>query len=161
MTIPEASRRLLDSLPDFEPDIHFFPSGTKTAQDAAAAVGCPVAAIVKSLVFVVIFEDGKEEPVVALVPGDKRLDTKALAFAAGAASSRRAALDEARDATGYAAGGTPPFGHTRQLRVFADPSLRRNDRVWAAGGTPTTVFPISLEDLDRLAYPVWAEIAVR
>ena len=161
MTIPEASRRLLDSLPDFEADIHVFSSGTKTAQDAATAVGCPVAAIVKSLVFVVVFEDGREEPVVALVPGDKRLDTEVLASVAGATSSRRASLDEVRDATGYAAGGTPPFGHARQLRVFADPSLRRHDPVWTAGGTPTTVFPISLEDLDRLAQPVWTEVAVR
>ena len=104
---------------------------------------------------------GREEPVVALVPGDKRLDTEALASVAGATSSRRASLDEVRDATGYAAGGTPPFGHARQLRVFADPSLRRHDPVWTAGGTPTTVFPISLEDLDRLAQPVWTEVAVR
>ncbi len=158
MTIPDVSRRLLDSIPDFEVDLHVFPDGTKTAQDAAASIGCPVAAIVKSLVFVVIHEDGTKEPVVALVAGDRRLDTEALASAAGAASSRRASLDEVRDATGYAAGGTPPFGHTRDLRVFADPSLRRNDPVWAAGGTPTTVFPISPEDLDRLANPVWLRL---
>ena len=59
--------------------------------------------------------------------------------------------DEVREATGYAAGGTPPFGHLNPLRVFADPALRRHDPVWAAAGTPTTVFPISIEDLDRLA----------
>ena len=156
--IPDASRRLLDSVPDFDVDVRVFPDGTKTAQDAAAAIGCPVAAIVKSLVFVVIHEDGTEEPVVALVAGDRRLDTKSLAFAAGTVSSRQASLDEVRDATGYAAGGTPPFGHARDLRVFADPSLRRNDPVWAAGGTPTTVFPISPEDLDRLANPVWVRL---
>jgi prolyl-tRNA editing enzyme YbaK/EbsC (Cys-tRNA(Pro) deacylase) len=158
MTVPDASRRLMDSVPELEVDLHFFPEGTKTAQEAAAAIGCPVAAIVKSLVFVTIHEDDKQEPVVALVPGDKRLDTRALAIAAGVSSSRRATLDEVRDATGYAAGGTPPFGHARRLRVFADPSLRRNDPVWAAGGTPTTVFPITLEDLDRLARPIWVEL---
>jgi prolyl-tRNA editing enzyme YbaK/EbsC (Cys-tRNA(Pro) deacylase) len=138
-------------------DIRFFPEGTKTAVDAAAAVGCPVSAIVKSLVFVVISED-LEEPVVALVPGDLRLDTEKLADVAGAHSSRRASLDEVREATGYAAGGTPPFGHSSPLRVFADPELRRNDPVWAAGGTPTTVLPISLADLDRLASPVWVSV---
>jgi prolyl-tRNA editing enzyme YbaK/EbsC (Cys-tRNA(Pro) deacylase) len=63
-----------------------------------------------------------------------------------------------RDATGYSAGGTPPFGHITNLRVFADEQLRRNDPVWAAAGTPTTVFPISLTDLDRLARPVWANL---
>ena len=140
-----------------EVDIHFFPEGTKTAEDAASAIGCPVAAIVKSLVFVV--EAGESaEPVVALVPGDLRLDTDKLATVAGAEGSRRATLDEVRMSTGYAAGGTPPFGHSRDLRVFADPSLRRNDPVWAAGGTPNTVFPISLEDLETLAKPLWSDI---
>jgi len=144
-------------MPGLAAEVRHFPEGTKTADDAAAAVGCPVSAIVKSLVFVVGHGE-IEEPVVALIPGDLRLDTERLAQAAGAERSRRASLEEVRDATGYAAGGTPPFGHTRALRVFADPSLRRNDPVWAAAGTPTTVFPISLTDLDRLAAPVWADL---
>jgi len=150
--LPKASRRLLESV-HLAADIHVFPEGTKTAEDAARAIGCPVAAIVKSLVFVV-----DDEPVVALVPGDLRLDPSKLAEAAGAGSARRASLDEVRTATGFAAGGTPPFGHAQRLRVFADPALRRNDPVWAAAGTPTTVFPISISDLDRLAAPVWAAV---
>ena len=157
--LPAATRRLLDSVPDLGTAVRFFPEGTKTAEDAAAAIGCPVAAIVKSLVFVVV-DGADEEPVVALVPGDLRLDTTKLAAAAGASGSRRANLDEVRDATGYAAGGTPPLGHARELRVFADPELRRNDPVWAAGGTPTTVFPISLDELDRLSSPVWVDLTV-
>jgi prolyl-tRNA editing enzyme YbaK/EbsC (Cys-tRNA(Pro) deacylase) len=160
MDLPDASRRLMSSHAQFATEIRVFPEGTKTAEDAASAIGCPVAAIVKSLVFVVIDDLGKEEPVVALVPGDLRLDTSALASAAGAIESRRASLDEVREATGYSAGGTPPFGHLNPLRVFADPALRRHDPVWAAAGTPTTVFPISIEDLDRLARPVWTEIAI-
>ncbi len=144
-------------MPDLDTNIHFFPQGTKTADDAAAAIGCPVAAIVKSLVFVTVTEKN-EEPVLALVPGDLRLNTDKLAQAVGADRSRRASLDEVREATGYAAGGTPPFGHTNPIRVIADPALRRNDPVWAAGGTPETVFPISLQDLDRLAKPRWVEI---
>jgi prolyl-tRNA editing enzyme YbaK/EbsC (Cys-tRNA(Pro) deacylase) len=151
---------LVTAVPQLEFDIHHFPEGTKTAEDAAAAVGCPVSAIVKSLVFVVVDEAGTEEPVMALVPGDRRLDTEALATVAGAARSRRASLDEVRQATGYSAGGTPPFGHSTPLRVFADHGLGRNDPVWAAAGTPTTVFPISLQDLDRLARPIWADLAV-
>lgn len=150
--LPRASRRLFEAV-DLDAEIRVFPAGTKTAEDAANAIGCPVAAIVKSLVFVV-----GEEPVVALVPGDLRLDTERLASVAGAAAARRATLDEVKEATGYAAGGTPPFGHARRLRVFADPALRRHDPVWAAAGTPTTVFPISLSDLDRLASPQWVEI---
>lgn len=131
-----------------------FPDGTKTAQAAADAIGCPVAAIVKSLVFTV---DG--EPVIALVPGDRRLDTRALGRIAGGGKVERASLDTVRDATGFVAGGTPPFGHARLLRVFADQSLRRHDTVWAAGGTPSTVFPITVTDLDRIVRPVWASIS--
>jgi len=150
--LPAASRRLLDSV-DLHAEVRVFAEGTKTAEDAARAVGCPVAAIVKSLVFVV-----DDEPVVALVPGDLRLDTSKLSAVAGSGAARRASLDEVREATGYAAGGTPPFGHTNPLRVFADPALKRNDPVWAAAGTPTTVFPISISDLDRLARPVWVTV---
>jgi prolyl-tRNA editing enzyme YbaK/EbsC (Cys-tRNA(Pro) deacylase) len=150
--LPEASRRVFESV-DFEPDVHVFPEGTKTAEDAARAIGCDVAAIVKSLVFLV-----DDEPIVALVPGDRRLDTAKLAGVAGGETARRASLEQVRGATGFAAGGTPPFGHARRLRVFADPALRRNDPVWAAAGTPTTVFPISLDDLDRLAAPVWITV---
>jgi prolyl-tRNA editing enzyme YbaK/EbsC (Cys-tRNA(Pro) deacylase) len=150
--LPSASRRLLDSV-GFEADVHVFPEGTKTAEDAARAIGCEVAAIVKSLVFVV-----DDDPVVALVPGDLRLDTVKLAAAAGGTVAGRASLDQVREATGFAAGGTPPFGHARPLRVFADPALGRHDPVWCAAGTPTTVFPISLADLDRLASPTWVEV---
>ncbi len=157
--LPDASRRLSRSFPGIEPLIRVFPEGTKTAEDAARAVGCPVSAIVKSLVFV-ISSDGSSTPVVALVPGDLRLDTAKLGRAADAAEARRATLDEVRMATGYAAGGTPPFGHVTPVPVYADPRLRRNDPVWAAAGTPTTVFPISLADLDRLSAPIWADITV-
>jgi len=156
--LPEASRRLAASVDGFQMEIRVFPEGTKTAEDAARAIGCPVSAIVKSLVFVVVDADSNEEPVVALVPGDLRLDTDRLARVAGAIRSRRATLDEVRGATGYAAGGTPPFGHVSRIRVFADERLRRNDPVWAAAGTPTTVFPITLSDLDRLADPTWADL---
>ncbi len=157
--LPEASRRLASSIDDFVMATRVFPEGTKTAEDAARAVGCPVSAIVKSLVFVVIDDEGSEEPVVALVPGDLRLDTDRLAAVAGATGSRRASLDEVRQATGFAAGGTPPFGHARELRVFADNRLRRNEPLWAAAGTPTTVFPISIADLDRLAKPAWEDLS--
>lgn len=150
--LPKASRRLFDSV-DLDPRVEVFPEGTKTAEDAANAIGCHVSAIVKSLVFMV-----DDEPVVALVPGDLRLDTTLLAEAASGGKVRRASLDEVRAATGFAAGGTPPFGHATQLRVFADPALKRNDPVWAAAGTPTTVFPISISDLDRLASPVWITV---
>jgi prolyl-tRNA editing enzyme YbaK/EbsC (Cys-tRNA(Pro) deacylase) len=153
MELPSASQRLVGWAREagLDMDVHLFPEGTKTAYDAAAAIGCEVAAIVKSLVFKV---DG--EPVVALVPGDLRLDTTKLAAVAGGTRAGRASLDEVREATGFVAGGTPPFGHG--CRVFADPMMARNDPVWAAAGTPTTVFPISIDDLGRLSKATWASI---
>lgn len=135
-------------------EVSEFPVGTKTAADAAAAIGCDVAAIVKSLVFLV-----DEEPVLALVPGDLQLDPERLAQVAGGVKVSRAPLDTVREATGYTAGGTPPFAHVSPIRVFADEELKRHEPVWAAGGTPSTVFPISIADLDRLAAPHWARIS--
>ena len=135
-------------------EITTFPDGTRTAADAAAAIGCDVAAIVKSLVFLV---DG--EPVVALVPGDRRPDTGRLAAVAGGGTVERAPIDDVRAATGFVAGGTPPFGHVTPVSVYADDALRRTATVWAAAGTPQTVFPISIDDLDRIASPRWAELS--
>lgn len=116
-------------------DVRTFPQGTRTAEDAAAAVGCNVAQIVKSLVFVV-----DDQPVIALVGGADRLDERKLATAAGGTAARRANADEVRAATGYAVGGVPPFGHATSLQCFVDEALLAHDVVWAAAGTPTHVF---------------------
>lgn len=132
-----------------------FPDAVRTATQAADAVGCEVSRIVKSLVFVV-----GHEHVMALVPGDKRLDTAKLAGAAGYQGvASRASLDDVRAVTGFVAGGTPPFGHTSEIRVFSDLGLRRHDSVWAAAGTPHTVFELAVGDLDRIAAPHWADIS--
>jgi prolyl-tRNA editing enzyme YbaK/EbsC (Cys-tRNA(Pro) deacylase) len=141
-----------------EIDVRRFPEGTKTSAEAAAAAGCPLSAIAKSLVFVVEGADG-EEPVIAVLSGDHRLDTAKLALAAGAAGSRRAELDEVRSATGYAPGGTAVFGLANPLRIFADNGLRRNDPIWSAAGTPDAIYPISLNDFDRAIRPIWSDLA--
>ena len=119
-----------------------FPEGTRTAEDAARAIGCEVAQIVKSLVFLL---DG--EPVVALVSGANRLDEARLALPA--AVERAWAGDTVRKATGYPIGGVPPFGHDRRLPTAVDEDLLRFDVVWAAAGTPRDVFPIAPGELVR------------
>ena len=123
-----------------------FPEGTKTAADAAAAIGVSVGQIVKSLVFGV---DG--EIVMALVSGSNQLDEKKLAAAAGGAKCARVDADAARDATGYPIGGVPPFGHSTQLRVFVDPDLLQYDEVWAAAGTWNDNFGANPNDIVRVA----------
>lgn len=114
-----------------------FPEGTKTAADAAAAIGVDVGQIVKSLIFAV---DGTV--VLAYVSGANQLDERKLAAAAGGAKARRVDADTVREATGFPIGGVPPFGHTTALRVFIDPDLLQYDEVWAAAGTWNDVFPI-------------------
>lgn len=114
-----------------------FPEGTKTALDAAAAIGVDVGQIVKSLIFAV---DGNV--VLAYVSGANQLDEKKLAAAAGGAKCARVDADVVREATGFPIGGVPPFGHRTHLRVFIDPDLLQYDEVWAAAGTWNDVFGI-------------------
>ena len=123
-----------------------FPEGTKTAADAAAAIGVSVGQIVKSLVFSV---DG--EIVMAYVSGANQLDEKKLAAAAGGAKCSRVDADAVRAATGYPIGGVPPFGHSTQLRVFVDPDLLQYDEVWAAAGTWNDNFGANPNDIVRVA----------
>jgi prolyl-tRNA editing enzyme YbaK/EbsC (Cys-tRNA(Pro) deacylase) len=133
-------------------EVHRFPQGTKTAADAAAAIGCSIDQIVKSLVFVA---DG--HAFLALTSGANRADPTRLAGLLGAGEVRRATADEAREATGFAIGGTPPFGHPRPLRILVDRDLLAHDVLWAAAGTPDSVFPIVPDDLVRASGGVPAD----
>ena len=127
-----------------EIDIERFPEGTRTAADAARAVGCEVGQIVKSLVFM-----AGDAPILALVSGANRVDLDKLARAAGTDAVRRADGDEARAATGFAIGGVPPFGHATPLAVLVDQDLASHERLWAAAGLPDAVFAIAPDDLVR------------
>ena len=121
-----------------------FPDSTRTAADAALAIGVDLGQIVKSLVFCV---DG--EVVVALVSGDNLLDEKKLAEVAGGERAWREDAETVRDATGFPVGGVPPFGHREPLRIFVDEDLMTYDELWAAAGTPHCNFAITPNDLLR------------
>jgi Cys-tRNA(Pro) deacylase len=131
-----------------------FSTGTRTAEDAARAVGCEVGQIVKSLVFLA---DG--EPVVALVSGADRLDADRLGATLTAARVERADGDVVRAATGYAIGGVPPFGHAQPLPVVMDRALFEHGTVWAAAGRPDAVFAVTPDDLRRASGALVADIA--
>jgi len=145
-----AAQRVVDAAADegLSIEVREFPEGTRTARDAAKAVGVEVGQIVKSLAFEL---DG--EIVLALVSGANRLDEVQLAQVAGAPDGRvgRAKPDAVREATGYAIGGVPPFGHAHPLRTFVDRDLLQYDVVWAAAGTPRHVFAVSPTDLVRVS----------
>lgn len=125
-------------------EVRRFPEGTRTAADAARAVGCEVAQIVKSLVFI-----ADDRPIVALVSGANRVDLDRLVAAVDAASARRADGDEARSATGFAIGGVPPFGHAAGTTIVVDGDLLKHEIVWAAAGLPDAVFEVRPQDLVR------------
>jgi len=125
----------------------------RTAAGAAAAVGAEVGQIVKSLVFL---SDG--EPVLAFVSGSNRLDAGRLAALTGGRIERADAA-AVREATGYAIGGVPPVGHATRMRVFCDRDLLLYDTVWAAAGTPDTVFPIAPQALVAATGAEVAELA--
>ncbi|SRR6266540_5328753 len=137
--VVEAGRAL-----GLELQVREYPEETRTAAAAASAVGCGVAQIVKSLVFMA---DGR--PVLVLTSGANLVDPDKVARELGAANVRKADADQARAATGYAIGGTPPFGHPQPIEVLVDRDLAQLDVLWAAAGTPRHVFPISSHDLLR------------
>ncbi len=122
-----------------------FPDGTRTADDAAGAVGCEVGQIVKSLVFLL---DGR--PVVALVSGANRLAEQRLAEALGGGEVTRADADAVRAATGFPIGGVPPFGHATPLPTAIDEDLLAYAEVWASAGTPHDVFAAPPIELVRI-----------
>ena len=114
-------------------------ASTRTAPDAAAACGCEVAQIVKSLVFRGA-ESGK--PYLMLVSGSNRLNETGVAAILGEVLTRPDA-DYVREVTGFAIGGVPPFAHASPMQVFIDEDLVRFETVWAAAGTPRAVFAVS------------------
>lgn len=123
-----------------------FGASTRTAMDAAREIGTTVERIVKSLVFV-----ADDATVVVLCSGASRVDEAKLARALGARAVRRATADEAKEATGYAIGGVPPFAHARPCPVICDPGLLAHDEVWAAAGLHDAVFAITPADLVRVS----------
>ncbi|MEL6983140.1 MAG: YbaK/EbsC family protein [Actinomycetota bacterium] len=126
--------------------------GARTAEDAAAAVGCRVDQIVKSMIFA-----AGDELVLALTSGSNQVDGATLAELAGVERCGRADPEAVRSATGYAIGGVPPFGHATSLRTWVDPHLLDFDEVWAAAGTPRHVFPIAPTTLVELTGAVTAD----
>lgn len=123
-----------------------FPDGTRTAVDAAAAVGCEVAQIVKSM----IFSTG-DKLVLALTSGIHQVDTELLAVAFGAEACVRAEADDVREITGFAIGGVAPIGHLTPIDAVIDPHLLTFDRVWAAAGSPSHIFGLSPATMQRIA----------
>ena len=145
--LPARSRPVHDSLREagIAGEIVVLPDAASTAPLAAAALGVEVGAIANSLVF---WSDG--EPLLVMTSGAHRVNTSALAARLGRARIVRATVDQVRDATGQAIGGVAPTGHPDALTTVVDEDLAAFAEIWAAGGTPHTVFPLTYEELVRL-----------
>ena len=139
MALHPTAQRFQDRLAELglEAEVRELAASTRTAAEAAAAVGVEIGQIVKSLVFV-----NREGPLLCLCAGDRRVDTTKLGD-----DVRQATGDEVREATGFAIGGVPPVGHDRPVRTIVDGSLRRFATVWCAAGTPHAVFSVATEAL--------------
>jgi prolyl-tRNA editing enzyme YbaK/EbsC (Cys-tRNA(Pro) deacylase) len=145
--LPASAQRVRDQARrlGLDPEIVEMAASTRTAQDAAAACGCEVAQIVKSLVF-----RGAESgnPYLMLISGSNRLNEKTVAAILGEALTRPDAA-YVREVTGFAIGGVPPFAHASAMQVFVDEDLLRFETVWAAAGTPRAVFAVSPDALAK------------
>ena len=137
----DPTARVQEALDGFglEVRIQAFDLPTSTAQEAAAAVGCELGAIVKSLCFLI-----DDRPVLVLVAGDRRVDSKALRriFGVSKRGVKIAGPERVEQVTGFAVGGVPPVGHRQPLPTLIDESLSRFETVYAAAGTPHSLFAI-------------------
>lgn len=125
--------------------VRALPDAVRTAAAAAAALGCETGAIANSLVFTA---DGA--PLLVMTSGSHRVDTAALAARLGVGAIRRASAEQVTEATGQVIGGVAPVGHPAPLRTVVDVALAGYAEIWAAGGTPHTVFPTTYEELLRI-----------
>jgi len=141
-----ASQRVQDYLNQFDLDLEVkkFPASTRTAQDAADAIGCTIGQIVKSLIF-----RSDEKPLLFLVSGDNRLDVSKVSRDLDI-SIEKANAQFVRDKSGYAIGGVPPVAHSEKMEVYIDRDLLSFEEVWAAAGTPHTVFRLNSNNLTRI-----------
>ena len=153
-TAPSALRVQAALGPAFE--VVEFEASTRTSADAAAAIGCTVAEIAKSLVF----RSASGGPVLVIASGVNRVDEKKVRALLGE-KIERAEADFVREATGFAIGGVPPLGHATPPTVLIDSDLERFPSVWAAAGTPNAVFKITPPDLIRLTQGRVADVAKR
>ncbi len=158
MSLPPSAQKVQDTLNTLGfggCEVVEMPDTTRTSAEAAAAIGCTVAQIAKSLVF-----KGRQssDPVLVIASGTNRVDTKKLAALIGEKTDRPDA-DYVREQTGFAIGGIPPVGHAAPLRTYIDRDLLQFDVIWAAAGTPHAVFRLTPDDLVRMTGGEVVEIA--
>lgn len=147
-TLSNSARCVQDALikKGLELTVKELPASTRTANDAAATIGCEVAQIVKSLVF---RAKGSNKPILVLASGINRVNEK-LIEAEINETIEKADADYTREVTGFAIGGIPPLGHREKIRTFIDIDLLNYHQLWAAAGTPNAVFCFNSADIENM-----------
>lgn len=144
--LPEATRNVIDALTaaGLEVTARVLPTSTRTAAEAADALGCEIGAIANSLVFM-----ADDEPLLVMTSGAHRVDRKKLARRLERSKIRQASPEQVHEATGQHVGGVSPLGHPAPLETVIDPDLAQYPVIWAAAGTANAVFSTTYEDLVR------------
>ena len=158
MTLRESARQVRDVLKEkgFDAEVQELPASTRTAAEAAAAIGCEVAQIAKSLVF---RAEASDRAVLVIASGTNRVDVQRVSDALGEPIGK-ADADFVRDRTGFAIGGVPPVAHRQASPVFIDRDLFLLDSLWAAAGTPHAIFPTTADDLVAMTGGVVIDLKV-
>ncbi len=139
----------------FELNVKELPASTRTAKDAANALGCEVAQIAKSLIFL---DEVENNPILIIASGINRVNLDKIAATSGK-KLVQANGKVVKKKVGFAIGGVPPVGHNEKLFTILDPDLKKYDRIWAAAGTPNAVFELKSSQLEALTGGIWIDLA--
>jgi len=139
----------------YEFEIRILSDAVRTAQLAADALGCEAGQIANSLIF---RDQASDQAVLVMCAGDRRVDLQKVRLETGIELGK-ADAEFVRQQTGFAIGGVPPVGHARALRTLLDDSLQRHAVIWAAAGTPESVFRMNPQQLQQITEGTWLDIA--
>lgn len=152
-----SARKVQDFLNDrgFSFEVRELPASTRTAKEAAEAIGCTVPQIAKSLIF---RDEASDRAVLIVASGSNRVSTEKVEAATGLTLGK-ADGRFVRERTGFAIGGVPPVAHATPVITLLDPDLKQYDTIWAAAGTPNAVFALKPADLEPLTEGRWIDLA--
>lgn len=153
-----SAKRVQDFLLDngFSCSVKELPDSTRTAEEAARAIGCEVAQIAKSLIFI---DQATGDPILIIASGANQVDLKKIACSTGL-QLVKADGKFVKMRVGFAIGGIPPVGHKEQIRTILDPALLNYDSIWGAAGTPFAVFELRSSEIQRMTKGEFIELAL-
>jgi len=156
--LSSSAKKIQDVLADkgFSCDVKELPDSTRTAEEAARAIGCAVAQIAKSLIFI---DTASGNPVLIIASGANQVDLQKIAHSKGL-HLVKADGKFVKERVGFAIGGVPPVGHKEKILTLLDPSLKNYEWIWAAAGTPFAVFGLRSHEIQKMTDGEFIDLAV-